>query len=230
MTRVATSLLRAAGDLAQPAGLKVMAKSEALTLALFALLGWGGSYAMEAGLDALGLDPAGRWGIVLAALLTIVAMWLLFRIVALAVLQFFADEVVAAVERRAYPAAAARARKLGLTEEIRVGLGGALRALAVNLLALPFALALTVTGVGTALLFWAVNAWLLGRELSDMVWLRHRTAPDAPVPGAGAERFLLGGMVAALLVVPFVNFVAPVLGAAAATHLVHLRMRPARAV
>jgi uncharacterized protein involved in cysteine biosynthesis len=33
----------------------------------------------------------------------------------------------------------------------------------------------------------------------------------------------LGGAVVALLTVPFVNLVAPVLGAAAATHLVHSR-------
>jgi uncharacterized protein involved in cysteine biosynthesis len=38
-------------------------------------------------------------------------------------------------------------------------------------------------------------------------------------------RFLLGGAIAALLAVPFANLLAPVLGAAAATHLVHLGLR-----
>ena len=73
------------------------------------------------------------------------------------------------------------------------------------------------------MVFWAVNAWLLGRELVDMVWLRHRPAPGAPAPVGKAERFLLGGAIAALFMVPFANLLAPVLGAAAATHLVHGR-------
>ena len=91
------------------------------------------------------------------------------------------------------------------------------------LAALLFALLLLATGIGTALLFWAVNAWLLGRELMDMAWLRHRPSRDAAPPLGGLTRLALGGIVAAMLLVPFVNLLAPVLGAAAATHLVHSR-------
>ena len=112
---------------------------------------------------------------------------------------------------------------MGLAEEARIALGGAGRAILANLIALPFALALLFTAIGPAVVFWAVNAWLLGRELVDMVWLRHRPAPGAPAPVGKAERFLLGGAVAALFMVPFANLLAPVLGAAAATHLVHGR-------
>lgn len=54
-----------------------------------------------------------------------------------------------------------------------------------------------------------------------MVWLRHRADKAELAPVSGLTRFLLGGIVAALLIVPFVNLLAPVLGAAAATHLVH---------
>ena len=54
------------------------------------------------------------WAGLAAVLLVPIAMWLLFRVVALAVLQFFADEVVAAVEARHYPARAAQARPLPL--------------------------------------------------------------------------------------------------------------------
>src|SRR5690606_41942855 len=134
-----------------------------------------------------------------------------------------------AVERRSYPAAAADARKLGLAEETRIALRGAARALVANLIALPFALALLFTAIGPAVVFWAVNAWLLGRELVDMVWLPHPPAPGAPSPVGRAERFLLGGAVAALFMVPFANLLAPVLGAAAATHLVHGRSQTRRA-
>ena len=164
----------------------------------------------------------------LVALLgTLVAAWLVWRIVALAVLQFFADEVVQAVEARHYPEALASARKLGFSEELNQGLRGAVRALGWNLVALPIALVLLVTGVGPPLVFLLVNAVLLGRELQDMVWLRHAPDPGqdpaARPPLTGVQRLLLGGTVTALLTVPLVNLLAPLLGAAAATHLVHRR-------
>lgn len=151
----------------------------------------------------------------------IVAGWLLFRVVALFVLQFFADEVVEAVESRHYPASGATLRKLSLREELANGLRSLLRAVGFNLLALPVAAALLVTGIGTALVFWSVNAVLLGRELQDMVWLRHRQGGHETAPLGFVTRFALGGIVAALLLVPVINLIAPVLGAASATHLVH---------
>lgn len=232
MTNLPTSLLRAAGQLTDPPVLRVMAKSVAVTLAIFVVLGVAGGYGLDAAFDAFGFEEDYGLSGLLAALLAIVAAWLLFRIVALAVLQFFADEVVLAVECKCYPEAAATARKVPLAQEVRIGLGGAMRALVANLIALPFALMLLFTGIGPALLFWAVNAWLLGRELTDMVWLRHRpkgSSVSARMLVDPTERFLLGGVIAALLAVPFVNLIAPVLGAAAATHLVHRRIGTANA-
>ena len=110
----------------------------------------------------------------------------------MAVIGFFADGVVLAVESRHYPQAAARARDLPLVEQFTTSLQATLRALLTNLVALPFALALLLTGVGTALLFLAVNAMLIGRELQDMVWLRHRGAAGDPSPLARSERWMLG--------------------------------------
>ena len=89
------------------------------------------------------------------------------------------------------------------------------------MLALPVALVLLVTGVGAPLVFLLVNAVLLGRELQDMVWLRHRTAPSETPPLSGLERLALGGVTAFLLTVPIANFAAPFLGAACAVHLIH---------
>lgn len=224
MSSLPGSLLRGAGALAEPAVMRLLAKTALLTLALFVVLGIGGFYALDAGLAWLGFDQDYGVSVLLATVLTLLGAWLLFRVVALAVLQFFADEVVGAVERRSYPQAAASARKLGMGEEARVALRGAGRALTLNLVALPFALVLLFTGIGPAIVFWSVNAWLLGRELVEMVWLRHCPAPGTPAPVGRAERFLLGGAIAALLAVPFANLLAPVLGAAAATHLVHGRI------
>lgn len=201
--------------------LAVLGKSVALTLVVFAALGvlgwWGLGPALAwAGLDADGAANEGLRAL-LAIVLTVLAGWLLFRLVALAVLQLFADEVVEAVEARHYPAAAASARKLGLAQEARNGLRGLVRALLYNLAALPVALLTLPTGFGPAVVFGFVNAVLLGRELSDMVALRHA---GLPIPGK-LTRAVLGGIVVLLLTVPLLNLLAPVLGAAMATHLVH---------
>jgi len=194
-------------------------KGLAVTLLACAALGsagwWGLSAAIDRYADDSGLGP------IAAGLVVILALWLLWRVVALGVLQFYADEVVAAIEARDYPAMAAQARKLGWREELSRGLGGALRAVLFNLAALPVALVLLVTGVGAPLVFIAVNAVLLGRELQDMVWLRHRPSPDSPAPLSAFERFTLGAVTALLLTVPLANFAAPFLGAACAVHLIH---------
>jgi uncharacterized protein involved in cysteine biosynthesis len=222
MTAIFPAFARALGQLGDRRVLAVMIKSMGVTLAIFAALAiglWRGA--------ALAIERyAQGWGELAglaALLLALIAGWIAFRILALAVLQLFADEVVRAVEARHYPAEAAAARELPFTEDARNALGGVGRALLANALALPVALFLLVTGVGTAAVFWAVNAWLLGRELMDMVWLRHRPSRTAALPLSGLTRFALGGIVAAMLMVPFVNLLAPVVGAAAATHLVHSR-------
>lgn len=219
-----TAFALAFGQLGDRRILAVLGKSVSITLAVFAGLGVAVWWAIR------------HWGMtdgnggflaaLLAGLLLIVSLWLLFRFVALAVLQLFGDEVVRAVEARHYPAAAASARPLGLGDEVRVGLRGLLRALGYNIVALPFAFVLMATAIGPAILFAVVNAVLLGRELTEMVALRHRDeAGDAPLPGF-ATRTALGGVVVALLLVPFVNLLAPVLGAAAAAHIVHRRRKP----
>lgn len=222
MISVPSAFARAFAQLGDRRVLGVLAKSLAVTLAIVTALAFaiveGGRLAADRW-----IGESGDTYYLVAGVLALVAVWLLFRIVALAVLQFFADDVVHAVEARHYPQEAASARDIPFAEEARNALRGLLRAVAVNALALPFAIALLVTGVGTALLFWAVNAWLLGRELMDMASLRHRHDASAAPPLGALTRFALGGIVAAMLLIPFANLLAPVLGAAAATHLVHSR-------
>ena len=225
MTSLPRALALSIGQLGDPAILRVLGKSLAVTLAIFALLGlalWG---ALDAAIDrwvvaSLPADYSAAVAGILAIAIGAIAAWLLFRIVALFVLQFFADEIVRAVEAKHYPHAAAVA-DLPFRQELANSARSALRALLVNIVILPLALVLLFTGVGTALVFWLANAVLLGRELQDMVWLRHRHANEASAPIAAPTRFALGGLVAALLTVPFLNLLAPVLGAASATHLVH---------
>ena len=227
MSAVITALTKAFGQLLDPAVVRVLVKSVAVTLLVFAGLASALWFGIEAGLQWAMLpflpdDYEGPAAVVLAFFLSAVLFWLLFRIVAVAVLQFFADEIVAAVEQADYPEAAERAKPLPLHRELAHSLKGAGRALLFNILALPVAAVLLITAIGPAAVFLLVNAVLLGRELTDMAWLRHcEGAPEAnPVPAF--QRLILGGVVAAIMVVPFANFLAPILGAAAGTHLAHL--------
>lgn len=222
MTAVPAALVKALGQLGDRRIVAVVIKSVALTLAVFALAG-AGLYAGLAGLiERQGYD--GEWAGLAAIVLVPVAMWLLFRVVALAVLQFFADEVVAAVEARHYPARAAKAQPLPFRRDLANSLRGLGRALGYNLLALPVAGLVAFTGVGPALVFLAVNAVLLGRELTDMAWLRHEAGAAGSNPAGRAERFLLGLAVAGVMLVPVAGLLGPVLGAAAGTHLVLRRL------
>lgn len=230
MSAILSSFTLALGQLADGKVLRILARSLGVTIVAFVAVATAGWYAFDALLAWAGLGEAlfsgaGQLRQIASFLLAVMGLWLVWRIVAMAVIQFYAEDVVRAVEARHYPAQASAARDLDAAEQVRAALGGAGRALLANLVALPFALALLFTGFGTALLFWAVNAVLIGREMQDMVWLRHapkgtRAAAEL-CPVSRMERFALGGMVAALLALPFVNLLAPVLGAASATHLVH---------
>ena len=105
-----------------------------------------------------------------------------------------------------------------------MGLASVGRALGYNLLASPLYIGLLITGVGTAIAFFAVNAVLIGRDLQDMVASRHVNDFRDIENGwqlPKVQRFTLGFVITLLLAIPFVNFLAPIVGAAMATHLVH---------
>lgn len=206
------------GQLGDRRVMAVFAKSMALTLALFAGLGalvWWGVRTW--------LAASGGFAAAAAVLVVALAFWLLFRAVGIAVLGLFADEVVAAVEARHYRAALASAPPVPFARAATMGLRSGARVVLVNLIALPVYIVLLVTGVGTAAAFFVVNAWLLGRDLGDMVASRH--LPPAAMRGwrkaTGGQRFLLGLAATGLFVVPVLNLLAPILGAAMATHWFH---------
>jgi uncharacterized protein involved in cysteine biosynthesis len=193
-----------------------------LSLVIFVLLG----IALWAALDHWILPRwfavADGFAALMALGLTVLLGWFLFRGVAMAVMGLFSDSVVESVEEDHYPAAAARAVPVGFARGARMGLWSARRALGWNLLAAPFYLLLLVTGVGTLALALVVNMLLLGRDLEDMVRARHPAMP----PLATRERHALGLVTAALFVVPAVNLLAPIVGAAMAVHMLHRRTLP----
>ncbi len=206
--------------------LLVFAKSLAVTLLLFAAAGVGLWFALDAWTRAYAarLELGGGVIPVIATLVVIaLSWWLLFRAVAVAVIGLFGDEVVAAVEARHYPAAHATARAVPFGRALAMGVGSAVRTIGINLLLLPIYLLLIVTGIGTPILFFAVNGWLLGRDLGDMVAARHMPARELSEwrRQTAARRFALGLTGTGLFVVPVLNLAAPVLGAAMATHVFH---------
>ncbi|WP_420606781.1 EI24 domain-containing protein [Novosphingopyxis sp.] len=227
MLRALALSVRQLGDRAI---LAVLLKSVALTLLIFALLGTGVYFGFGWMLARIGWNAAST-SLVAAAGALILAVFgglVMFRAVALAVVGFFAEDVVAAVERRHYPARAASAVPPSAWRGLRIGLRSALRAVLYNLLALPLYLALLITAVGAPMVFLIVNGLLIGKDLQQMVVARHDAvldnAPERPKPPekiAPVPRFVLGLAAAAGLGIPFINLIVPVIAAAMATHMIH---------
>jgi uncharacterized protein involved in cysteine biosynthesis len=219
----------ALAQLGDPRIRRVIVKAILIALVLFtataAALGW-----LLVGTNPCGWGPL-DWqctigsggGVAASVIVAVLGLWLLFPAVAIGVLGFFSDEIVEAVELRHYPAAAARARPATTLESLGMGAQSAGRLLAWNALALPFYIILLVTGIGPFLLFFAINALALGRDLGEMVAVRHHRGPalKAWLAATRGRRALLGLFVTWLFMIPFANLLAPALGAAMATHLFH---------
>lgn len=223
MRLVLGALVKAVGQLADPAVLLVLAKSVLVTLLAFAVFGVALYFGLVWAFAALGWSGGGFAEATMAALVAILAGWFLFRVVALFVLQLFADEIVTAVEQRYYPKAALNASGQSLRREIANGARAAGRTLIANAVALPLVAVLWFTGIGPPLVFLLVNAFLLGRELTEMAWFRQGDSLSDPHPVPSAMRFALGAAIAGLMLVPGINLIAPVIGAAAGTHVLHRR-------
>lgn len=224
-----SALPLALAQLGDPRIRRVLAKSVLLTLALFAaaaaLGGW-----LLVGSNPCGIGPldyectvGSETGTAVAVILGLLGLWFLFPVIAVGVLGIFSDEVVEAVEARHYPAAAASGRNPSPARSVALGLRSAGRLLLWNLLALPFYLLLLVTGIGPFILFFLINAVALGRDLGEMVAVRHLDGDALRrwLAHSRGRRILLGLGAALLFGIPFVNLFAPVLSAAMATHLYH---------
>jgi len=198
----------------------VLWRTLALTLLTFAGLGVALWWALHFLFARMGWTQAdGIIGALISALIIGVGAWVLFRTVAVAIVGLYADRIVATVEQASYAERHALARVVPVTEGMRVAVRSVRRAIGWNLAALPVYLLLVATGVGAPLLFLTVNAYLLGRDMAELVEGRH---PDLPPLRAG-ERWQIGAVSALLFVLPVVNLLAPVWSVAMATHMFHGR-------
>lgn len=186
----------------------------ALTLGALIWLGVSGAGALlgHAGwLGSLGGVLGGALGLVLA-------LWL-FVPMLLVIASLFLDDVASAVEARFYPGLPP-ARGASLAAQGWAGLALGVRVLAWMLLALVATLAVPPLG---ALLFPLIGAISLGQGLFEGVAFRRMEVAQARAlrRRIGLPVYVLGAALAALAVVPLLNLLVPVLGAAAMTHLMH---------
>lgn len=171
-------------------------------------------------LDEFGdsIASAGFWAVVFAG------SYLLFPGIVTMVMGIMADQIATAVEDEYYPNRRGT-RKVPVGDVIISAAKLTLMMLLINLLAVfPYLLLLIFTaGTGTLALFIAINGYLLGREYFEMVAIRHaspRTVHELRVTH-GSKVFLVGALMAAMFLVPILNILAPILGAAIMTHMVH---------
>jgi CysZ protein len=153
---------------------------------------------------------------VLGGLAVLVLTWLLFPAVATLVLSLFIDRIVTAVERQYYPFLPAPIA-LSFWETIAVALKFTSMMVALNLIVLP----LYLVPILNVIVFYGINAYLLGREYFELVALRRLDPVRAQRLRCAHHRqlFIAGLLIAGLLTLPIVNLVAPLLAAAFMVHL-----------
>ncbi len=201
--------------------LAVLAKSALLSLLLCVVFAFAFSKALVWGIEEY-YDVSALSAFV-TGILTILIVFFAFRAVAIPIVGFFADEIVGAVEARHYPHAAGRARVVGFGQSMRLAILSVLRLIGVNLLMLPVYIFLAFTIIGAPIAFFIVNAVLVGRDMGEMVAIRH-LEPRHVKGWLGHSRFgraILGGITTVFYTLPLLNLVATVMGAAMATHLFH---------
>lgn len=200
----------------------VGAATATLVLLTFALNAyWPESYTFGwEWLDKFGdwLASAGFWAVVT------VGSYLLFPGIVTMVMGVLADQIAGAVEEEYYPNRRGT-RKVPVGDVVISAAKLTVLMVLINLLAaIPYILLVFFTaGTGALALFIAINGYLLGREYFEMVAIRHvdrRTVNESRITYSG-KVFVVGALIAGMFLVPFLNILAPIIGAAMMTHIVH---------
>ena len=138
---------------------------------------------------------------------------------AMALIGFFLETIVDAVEARHYPALP-KVRHRSAGEMGVYALRFFLMMLAVSLAAFIVSL---FSGIFAPVVFIVANGYLIGREYFETVALRRVSEAEAAalVRAHRLVLFALGALLALALNVPFLNLLVPLIGVAAFTHLFH---------
>jgi uncharacterized protein involved in cysteine biosynthesis len=183
----------------------------ALFVVLLLILQWAVGYLPESGWSVID----GTLRVVAGGLLLVVFVFLGAPVAQLFA-TIFLDRVADAVEQRHY-GSSAQGTGAGIGGGLAAGLVFTGVSLALNLLALPLHFALPLVGTIVVLM---INGYLTGRTYFELAALRHMKAHEARrLRREHRVRLFLGGaLISALAMIPFVNFVVPVFGAAMMTH------------
>jgi uncharacterized protein involved in cysteine biosynthesis len=210
------ALLLGLRELTDPAVQRLLLRCVLLALATFVLLITAVA-AVLFGFDWTGvswLDPVLATAGSVAAL---VLAWLLFPVAIGLILGLFAEDVVAAVERRYYPELPAPPG-MSLSAQVYTGARFLAVALPLNLIALPLYL---VPGANIPV-YLALNGYLLGREYFTLVAGQRLPLREMEQlrRGQRGRLWLAGALIALMLMIPGFNLLAPVVAIAFMVHLV----------
>jgi CysZ protein len=210
------SFSRAFASLFDPALLRVVLKSLLLTILLFAVLLAAIEFALHV-LPTMGAPEVNRALELVAPILAIMGFFAMGAPVAAIFASFYLDEVAEAVEARCY-ADDLKAPGAPFLTGLSAGLRLAGLVVGADLLLLPMDVFLPgIAQIATI----AVNGFLLGREYFELAALRHlpRRETAALRKKNSARVFGAGLVISILTVIPLVNFIAPLYGAALMVHL-----------
>ena len=171
-------------------------------------------------LDSLALFDIGwlnssiEW---LGKLALVLFSWMLFPSTTQLVSGFLLDKVARRVEAAYYPDLGP-ANAQPLTETLTAAVKFLLTAVALNVLALPLYITLTVF---SPVIFYALNGYLLGREYFEMVASRRLDANGVVrlKKAHGLQIWITGAVLVFLMTVPIINLLTPVVATAAMLHI-----------
>ena len=140
---------------------------------------------------------------------------LLFPSVVYLIVCFFSEDVALAVETELYPYLP-EPRKQGKREIIVVTIKFVAISLVLNIFVIPvYAVLFPVS----PFVFYALNGYLMGREYFELVALRRVNSAEAQILRRAfrGQLFLAGTVIAFMMTIPIVNFIAPYLSSSLKT-------------
>jgi uncharacterized protein involved in cysteine biosynthesis len=216
-----SALSLALADAFAPAERRLLLLTVGGTIALLIGL-WLGASVVIAALQVTGWHWLNIAIDVLGSVATLFLAWLIFPSMAILILGFFLDRVIAEVERRHYPALPAP-RAIGIGASLASAVRLALLALLLNVLALPLYIFFPVINI---VVFFGINGYLVGREYFEAVASRRLEYPVARAMWRHyrVRLVIAGAIIAFMLSVPVLNLAAPLIGVAFMLHYFeHLR-------
>jgi len=221
------ALSQAIADALEPAERRTLLLTILGTAVLLVALVFGASL-LVAALHVTGIHWLNLAIDVLGGAAALFIAWLIFPAMAVLILGFFLDHVIASIESRHYPELP-EPRRIGIRQSLMGAVRLAVLAVVLNLLVLPLYLLLPVINF---VLFFGINGYLVSREYFEAVACRRLDPGDLWAMWRRYRiRLVAAGVVVAMFsTIPVLNLAAPLIGVAFMLHLFEgLRRRAARA-